>query len=367
IVTLDELCRQGREQLADGSSLGDEISLSGDQTAAIIYTSGTTSSPKLVMLSHKNIMQNASDSVVYITTDDNAFAALPFYHTYGMTCAVLSMILRGTHLYINGDLKTMMRDLHLCQADFMVSVPLIIESLYNQIWINAQKAGKEKSLRKLLKFNSFVRRMGIPWQSKTLLEIRKKAVGNLHIIVSGGAHLSSQITRDFELFGVLILQGYGITECSPLIATNCNYSYRIGSVGHIVPSCQVKIVDEEIFVKGLSVMQGYYKNPQETAEVLVDGWFKTGDIGYMDKDGFLYLTGRKKNLIVFKNGKKISPETLEELIGHIPLVKEVLVYGATSGDSADDVQLAASIYPRQDYCQGMSSYEILEALQEEVN
>lgn len=345
------------------------VSISPDQTASISFTSGTTGRPKLVMLSHKNILYNIGDSEQFVTLSERVFCSLPFYHTYGLTCAILGTLMRGKHLFINGDLRTTLRDLLLADAESMLTVPLMMEVLYHQMLLQAEKEkeGNAERLSRQVRQCRLLRKCNIRIQRKELTKMREKVMGKMKLLICGGASLSKELAENFWALGVTVLEGYGITECAPLVSVNRVGACKIGSVGLVLPGCEVKIQDGEVLTRGVNVMKGYYKAPELTEQVMEDGWFRTGDLGYVDRDGFLYLTGRKKNLIVFKNGKKISPEKVEELLARIPLVKEVVVSGMTSGTSADDVKLTASIYPDPQSAKGLDSYEILETLQREVN
>ena len=344
-----------------------EVKTTPDMIASIVFTSGTTNTSKPVMLSQEAILTNASDALANVSIGKVAFTSLPFYHTYGLTCSVLSMLIGKAHLYINGNLKTVMRDIHLAKPHTMLTVPLMLEIINNNIWISAEELGKAQKLKKLLKLKKFLFSIGIKNPGKTLSNLREKAFGKIRLIICGGAHMNSDIMKTFCYMGVTVLQGYGITECAPLVSVNRNEANKFDSVGTVTANCEVMINDGEILVRGKNVMSGYYNLPELTEEAMKNGWFATGDLGYLDKDGYLYITGRKKNLIVFKNGKKLSPEKLEEKIRTIPLVQDVLVYGAVRGISTDDVQIAASIYPNKEKCMDMTQYEILEALQNEIN
>ena len=340
--------------------------IGGESIASIVFTSGTTSFSKPVLLSHGAILTNASDALANVAIGKVAFTSLPFYHTYGLTCSVLSMLIGGAKLYINGNLKTVMRDIHLAKPHTMLTVPLMLETIHRNLWQNAEETGKASGLRKLLKLRSFTKALGVKRCCKTLSAVREKCFGEIRLVICGGAHMDPDITEEFSLLGVDVVQGYGITECAPLVSVNRNRANKPRSVGLVTPNCQVKLVDGEIFVRGRNLMSGYYNSPEMTAEVMEDGWFKTGDVGEVDRDGFLYITGRKKNLIVFKNGKKLSPEKLEEKIRSFSLVKDVVVYGAVNGMSTDDVQVAASIYPDEERAKDLDSYEILEELQNKI-
>ena len=368
LPTVRSLIEEGAKIWQEGRENKEiEKQVTSDLTASIMFTSGTTSYSKPVMLSQSAILTNASDALANVKVGERTFTSLPFYHTYGLTCSVLSMLIPGSHLYINGNLKTVMKDLQMAQAHTLLTVPLMLETIHNKLWMSAEESGKADGLKKLLALKKYQFSLGIKKSGKTLDVIRKKCLGSIELIICGGAHVSNEIMEEFRYMGVTVLQGYGITECGPLVSVNRNEANKLDSVGLVTANCEMKLDNGEILVRGKNLMKGYYNAPERTEEVMRDGWFCTGDIGEMDKDGFLYITGRKKNLIVFKNGKKVSPEKLEEKIKHISLVQDVLVYGAASGVSTDDVQIAASIYPDKEKTEGMTSYEILEYLQKEID
>jgi Long-chain acyl-CoA synthetases (AMP-forming) len=362
LLTLEELIEMGKT-FPDNSM----PNISPDDTAAIMFTSGTTSQSKPVMLSHRNLLHNASNSLAAVDIKKHTFSSLPFYHSYGLTCAILNGLVNGSKITINGDIKTMMRDLVLSNPETFMAVPLMAEALYHMLWAGIEKSGNSDRVKAIMKRRIKLKKIGLEFPDNALISIKESILGRLKLVIAGGAHLDPELCHNLKAFGILVVEGYGITECSPLIAVNRNKFFSFGSVGPVLPGCTVKIVNDEIWVKGPNTMKGYYKNPEATAEVFEGEWFKTGDLGTIDRNGFLTITGRIKNLIVLKNGKKISPEKIEELILKIPLVKDVMVYGVNSGNTADDVRPAASIHPNPELTQGMTSYEILELLQKEIN
>lgn len=362
------MCALGRNSLEKEGPTYETIEVTGSQTAAIVFTSGTTSTSRPVMLSQIAILTNAIESLAMVTpASDRSFGMLPFYHTYGFTSTILCSLAGGVNVCINGDLKTMLRDLKLFCPGTIVSVPLVLETVQKMIWSGIEKSGKKSAVQFLMTLGRLVGHPSLFLRKRMVKAMQGTGLENLTLLVCGGAYLSVHVARDLISFGILVLQGYGITECSPLVSVNRNKSHDLLSVGYVLPSYDVKIKDGEILVRGVSLMNGYYKEPQLTQESFDDGWFKTGDIGHMDKRGRLYISGRIKNLIIMKNGKKISPEEIEARLLALPQVKEAVAYGAASGSSTDDVKVAVTIYPDPAETEGMTSYEILALLQENVD
>jgi len=363
--TLDQFCKDKTTSLADLVEAGKN--LQPRDPAAIVFTSGTTSLAKAVMLSHEAILTNASDAIAMVDPKPTCFAVLPFYHAYGFTDAALTSLISNMNVCINGDLKTMIRDMTSFKPEFVVAVPMVAESLHRMIWNNIETSGQKEKVKRFMKLGQLLGRPSLFLKGPMRKNFRDTPLERLSVMVCGGAYLAPRVAEDLECFGILVLQGYGITECAPLVSVNRNRSYDHATVGYVVPHFEVRIKDEEIQVKGTSLMNGYYGHPELTDEAMDDGWFRTGDIGCLDKRGYLTILGRQKNLIVMNNGKKISPEEYESVLREVPIVREVIAYGASSGSSVDDVKIAIMVYPDPDITSGLSSYEILGQLQQEVD
>lgn len=333
----------GKEELRLGKNLFLEYKIDRRQLCCIMFTSGTSGSSKGVMLSHENIAEDINGSCKLFVLKGNTIAVLPFHHAFGLIVAVFMVFNYGYTVYINRSLKAIHRDLQMAKPQTMFLVPLFVETFHKQIWMNAKKEGKEKLLHRMIKISDFLLKCGIDVRKKMFTSVRNAFGGEMVYIISGGASLGTQYVKEFRSFGIEILNGYGTTECSPCAAVNRNRYHKDGTVGVAVPGIDVKIsASGEVLIKGPIVMQGYYKDDRATKEVLNDGWYKTGDLGYLDDEGFITLTGRCKNLIILSNGENVSPEELEADFLKYDEVQEVLVY-------EENGIIIAEIYPDEEY------------------
>lgn len=341
IENFEEALAEGRQYAAENDDY-EKVKIDREIMCALIYTSGTTGDPKGVMLSHKNLASDAYLAMSCMIIPDKTIAILPLNHTFGFMASVVCQIWMGHSVFINNNLKTILKDIQTAKPGHISMVPLFVENFYKNIWKAVEKKGKTKAFKALIKTSNALRAVGIDMRKKFFKSVIENFGGNLEMIISGGAPISDKYMKGFEDLGVTIINGYGITECSPIVALNRNNNIKFGTVGNAIPTVQIKIEEPdsdgegEIWVKGDIVMLGYYKKPEETAKVMKDGWFNTGDIGKIE-DGFLSITGRKKNLIILDNGKNVYPEEIETLISYIENVTEVVVY-------QEDAMIVAEIY-----------------------
>ena len=343
MADLDRFLAEGEELLASGYNSFIDYPIDRKKMCCIMFTSGTSGSSKGVMLSHENIAEDINGSCQLFKLEGNTIAVLPFHHAFGLVVGVFMVFHYGYTIYINRSLKTIQKDLQIAKPQTMFLVPLFVETFHKQIWTAAKKDGKEKMLKKMMKLSDLLLKFGVDLRKKIFASVRQAFGGEMEYIISGGAPLGTHYVTEFRSWGIEVLNGYGTTECSPCAAVNRNHFHRDGTVGISVPNTIIRIgKDGQVLVKGPIVMMGYYKNSVETDNVLKDGWYFTGDLGRIDSDGFLTLTGRKKNLIILSNGENISPEELETDFLRYEAVQEVLVYEQNS-------MIVAEIYPNMEY------------------
>ena len=330
-----------------------------EEPACIFFTSGTSGRSKGVMLSHGNIASEINGVCSRFNTDSTTtLAVLPFHHAFGLVVAVLVACNYGMSIFLNKSLKRVKDDILLAKPEIMMMVPMFVEVFYKQIMDQIKKSGREKKVKTGVRISNFLLKLGIDRRRVFFKEIIDGFGGNLKEIVCGGAHLEAFYVKEFRNFGIEIYNGYGTTECSPCVAMNRPGYKKDGSVGQVITGMEARISPEgEVQFKGPVTMTGYYGDPEATDAVLKDGWYSTGDLGYLDPDGYLFLTGRIKNLIILSNGENISPEELENDFQIDPGVREVLVYDK-------DHKIIAEIYPEDEY---MGNAEYFNALMEKVN
>ena len=348
-LTYSNLLQKGHSQLVNGDNKYDNIKIDNHKMSVMLFTSGTTSISKAVALSQSNICEDiyALAQMTDIRKEDTFLSFLPLHHTFESTCTFLYGTFSGITVAFCDGLKYVQKNLAEFKVTGLVCVPLMLEIMYKKIRKGIEEKGKTKLVDNMAKICNGLLKVGIDIRRKVFKEILENLGGKIRLLIAGGAAMSRDAIQGFLNLGINLLQGYGLTETSPVVAGENDKFKRCGSVGFPLPGIDVKITNPnnegigEIAVKAPTVMLGYVDNPEATAEVLKDDWFYTGDLGYFDKDGFLFITGRKKDVIVLKNGKNIFPEELEILINKLPYVYESMVFGRPCDDG--DYKISAKI------------------------
>jgi len=350
VLALRELVNAGKHLVVSGNRDFLNAQIMPDEMSVILFTSGTTGVSKGVMLSHRNLVTDImlAPTVFYVGEDDMFFSVLPIHHTYECTCGFLIPLYRGASIAICEGLKYIVKNLQEAKPTMFLGVPAIFESMYKKIWQNVRKKGKEDTLKKMIALNRKTKKIGIDIGFLFQKDIKAAFGGRMRVVICGGAAINPEVLQGIRDFGIAALQGYGLTETAPIGALNPDIAPVNESAGRALPEMKAQIADKdpetgigEICLSGNNVMLGYYNNPEATAEVLKDGWYYTGDLGKIDEKGYIYITGRKKNVIITKNGKNVYPEEIEYYLSNIPYVQECMVWGKETEDGADTLIVAA--------------------------
>ncbi|UCF36034.1 MAG: long-chain fatty acid--CoA ligase [Acidobacteriota bacterium] len=363
----------GTSEVEAGNHQFSDLTVKPDDLAVLIFTSGTTGASKGVMLTHQNVASNVMGTShhVAISMHDIVLSVLPLHHTYEATAGFLTALYQGATICYAESLRRIADNLRETRASVLLGVPALFEAMFRRIEAGIAEKGKGKfALAKgLASLSEKVLRVNV--RRKIFRELHAKFGGSLRLMISGGAAINPSVSKGYRELGINFIQGYGMTENSPIISVNRVDAFKDDSVGLPLPNAEVKIVDDEIVVRGSSVMLGYYKNPAATEEALRDGWLYTGDLGYFDRDGFLHVNGRRKSVIVTPNGKNVYPEEIESILNQSPFVLESLVWGGPESDpSLTEVQ--AIIVPDTEHFDkvfGAASYDeekILNVISQEV-
>ena len=380
-ITFNKFVADGARLCADGYTKFKQSRYDRSKMSALIFTSGTTGTSKGVMLSEDNILTalNAASNMIDFKSYNVLLSVLPMHHTYETTAGQLTAIRLGVTICINNSLKYVMRNMKLFRPTVMVVVPLYVTTIRKKISDEIRHRNKEKVVSVGVKATKALRKVGLDARSMVFSEVLSALGGRLKNIICGGAATNPDDIKWFEDIGINVFQGYGITECSPLVAVNPLVNVHYDSVGLPIPGSRVKIISDEtgsevdlpngeigeICVKGGHVMLGYYNNEEATAAAFTEeGYFRTGDFGYMDNDGYLYITGRKKNIIILDNGKNVYPEEIEEYLERVEVIKECVVIGRENANG--EVVITALIYPDYDQFKDCDESQIIDRMRSEV-
>ena len=375
--TLDSLIEAGSEKVAAGDDSLSAAPIDPMAMALLVFTSGTTGKGKGVMLSQKNILSDMAEVIPFIDFSVKCMAVLPPHHTYGSSVSILGQNSIGCHIYISSGIRYVSKELALEKPGHICAVPLYLETFYRKLTAGIKDSGKEGLVRFMMKLSNGLRKIGIDLRKPLFKSVLKNFGGELNMLISGGAPINQEIIDTFDALGINVLNGYGITECAPIIAVNHNYFKVAGSVGPILPIDEVKIVDPnedgegEIYVRGSNVMLGYYKDEETTREAFdEEGFFKTGDYGKVERiknADVLFITGRKKNLIILSNGKNVYPEEIENELMATPGLLEIVVYEGKSRRGDMYNAIVAEIYPDYDFMKKNGVEDVQKYFQEYVD
>ena len=356
LTSVNALEAKGDDLYKGGDNAYYDYKIDVNKLASIVFTSGTTGKGKGVMLSQANICLDMTLGMYNFDITRKTLHVLPPHHTFGSTVNYVGHLAQGCEVYISSGLKYVSDEIKEQQPSHLILVPAFLEVMHRKIWATARKTGKEQLLKIMMQVSDCLRELGIDLRKQLFSSVLSAFGGKLELVICGGAKLDEEIIKTFDSLGITILNGYGITECAPLISANRNKYRKRGSVGTPILACRVKIdnPDEngegEICVKGPNVMLGYYNNPEATAEVFdKDGFFHTGDYGKLDEEGWIYITGRKKNLIILSNGKNVYPEEIEADLQKVEGVSEVVVYAGESRVQKNKDTIVAEIFPDADF------------------
>ena len=374
--SLKKLIQKGNVLLKGGNNKFINAKINSQIMAELLFTSGTTSESKAVMLSHRNICFNIENQckMLEITPDDIFLSILPIHHAYECTCGFLTPLYRGAAVAYCEGLKHIPNNLKESHASVVLSVPVVFELIYKKIWQNIEKKGKIKLIKIMIKITNFLDKIGIHLKRKVFKAIHDELGGNVKVFIAGAAAINPEVAKGYRDFGILSVQGYGLSECAPIVALNRDVDYKDEAAGLPLVNSEIKIDNPnedgigEIIVKGEHVMLGYYENEKATSDTIKNGWLYTGDLGFIDQDGFIHITGRKKNVIITKNGKNIYPEELETLLNENELIKECMVYGK---QKEDDIIITVQVLLDRDiikekYGNSKSDEEIKEILWKDI-
>ena len=374
-LSLKKLINKGKELVKSGNSEYINAKIDIDDMAELLFTSGTTAKSKAVMLSQKNIVYNLHQmcQMVHIKDNDVFLSMLPMHHVYECVCGFLVPLYRGAAVAYCEGLRYIQKNLEEAHVSVFLSVPLVFETLYKKIWEAIDKQGKTKLVKTMIKITNILDKIGIHLKRKIFKDIHNQLGGRARLYIAGAAGINPEVSKGFRDFGILAIQGYGLTECAPIVAVNRNNAHKDASVGLPLVGTELMVVNVnedgvgEIITKGDHVMLGYYENEEATKENLKDGWFYTGDLGYQDDDGFVYITGRKKNVLITKNGKNVYPEEIEALLNDSDYIEESMVY---LKPVKDDLVLSAEIRVNKEYIEenfkDISKEELKKIIWEEV-